>query len=264
MSPQLSPPLATAVLLVALEQSAPRARIENALVLLGQRAEALDRATALGLVRAAADRLEVVDPRLARVTVARDHRAGAPAGAPGPRLLADASDGRLRRSVGIRRLVRGAGRDAAPSATAVPAATRTREEPAAAHPARTRRCRAGRHRTADPRDRRHRMPEPEDGGVPPDARVSEAGCPVQVRAGLRVHRRVGPDRALNVHEPPRWTLASWVSACWAPFRSTMVLSWDVATASCCPRCSWSNPGPCARTGSRTSCGPTALPRRAPR
>lgn len=71
VTPQLTPPLSTAVLLVALEQSAPRARIESALVLLGQRAEALDRAAALGLLRVTADRLEVVDARLARVTIAQ-------------------------------------------------------------------------------------------------------------------------------------------------------------------------------------------------
>src|SRR5690349_3849764 len=71
MTPQLSPPLATAVLLVALERSAPRSRIEAALVLLGHRAEALDRAARLGLVRPTADLLEVVDGRLARLAVTR-------------------------------------------------------------------------------------------------------------------------------------------------------------------------------------------------
>ena len=67
MTETLTPPTATAVLLVALEPAVPRARIEAALVLLGQRADALGEATERGLVRAAGDRLEVLDNRVARV-----------------------------------------------------------------------------------------------------------------------------------------------------------------------------------------------------
>ena len=69
MTARLTQPLITALLLVALEPSAPRARIEAALVLLGQRAEAVEHAATQGFVRSAADRLEVVDPRLARVVI---------------------------------------------------------------------------------------------------------------------------------------------------------------------------------------------------
>ncbi len=69
MTPGLTPPLTTAVLLAALEPGAPRARIEAALVLLGLRAEAVDRAADVGLVGQTADRLEIVDRRIARVVV---------------------------------------------------------------------------------------------------------------------------------------------------------------------------------------------------
>ena len=69
MTPGLTPPLTTAVLLAALEPGAPRARIEAALVLLGLRAEAVDQAADAGLVGQTADRLEIMDRRLARVVV---------------------------------------------------------------------------------------------------------------------------------------------------------------------------------------------------
>lgn len=59
----------TAVLLIALEPSAPRARIEAALVLLGERVDTIDRAADAGMVTAAADRYEVVDQRIARLVV---------------------------------------------------------------------------------------------------------------------------------------------------------------------------------------------------
>ncbi len=69
MTSHTSAPMTTAVLLVALEPVAPRARIEAALVLLSQRAELVDEAAALGLVRVTGDRLEVVDARLSRVAI---------------------------------------------------------------------------------------------------------------------------------------------------------------------------------------------------
>jgi len=66
MSETLAPPTAVAVLLVALEPSAPRGRIEAALVLLGHRADAVGEATTRGLVRISGERLEV-DARVARL-----------------------------------------------------------------------------------------------------------------------------------------------------------------------------------------------------
>lgn len=67
MSEKLAPPTAAAVLLVALEPSAPRGRIEAALVLLGHHTDALSEATTCGLVRISGERLEVVDVRVARL-----------------------------------------------------------------------------------------------------------------------------------------------------------------------------------------------------
>ena len=67
MSEKLAPPTAAAVLLVALEPSAPRGRIEAALVLLGHPTDALGEATTCGLVRISDERLEVVDVRVARL-----------------------------------------------------------------------------------------------------------------------------------------------------------------------------------------------------
>jgi DNA-binding CsgD family transcriptional regulator len=58
-----------AVLLVALEPGAPRARIEAALVLLGHRASMLDDALATGLVALNGGRLEACDPRVGRSVV---------------------------------------------------------------------------------------------------------------------------------------------------------------------------------------------------
>jgi DNA-binding CsgD family transcriptional regulator len=67
MSETLAPPIAAAMLLVALEPSAPRGRIEAAVTLLGHRADAVGEATTRGLVQISGERLEVVDARVARL-----------------------------------------------------------------------------------------------------------------------------------------------------------------------------------------------------
>jgi DNA-binding CsgD family transcriptional regulator len=70
MTTQPPASLRTACLLTALEPGAPRVRIEDALVLLGQRAAALDEAVARGMVRASSGRLDLVDGRVGRAVVA--------------------------------------------------------------------------------------------------------------------------------------------------------------------------------------------------
>jgi DNA-binding CsgD family transcriptional regulator len=70
MTTQPSGALRAACLLTALEPGAPRERIEDALVLLGQRAAAVDDALGKGLVRAASGRLDLVDGRVGRAVVA--------------------------------------------------------------------------------------------------------------------------------------------------------------------------------------------------
>jgi DNA-binding NarL/FixJ family response regulator len=66
MTPRLSAPVTTAVLLIALEPSSTRGRIEAALALLGHPVEALEDAIRRGLVRSCADRIEVVDVQVSR------------------------------------------------------------------------------------------------------------------------------------------------------------------------------------------------------
>jgi DNA-binding CsgD family transcriptional regulator len=70
MTTQPPASLRTACLLTALEPGAPRLRIEDALVLLGQRAAALEDALTRGLVRATSGRLDLVDGRVGRAVVA--------------------------------------------------------------------------------------------------------------------------------------------------------------------------------------------------
>jgi len=71
MTTQPPASLRTACLLTALEPGAPRRRIEDALVFLGQRAAVVDEALARGVLRASNGRLDLVDVRLARAVVAR-------------------------------------------------------------------------------------------------------------------------------------------------------------------------------------------------
>ena len=69
MTTQPPASLRTACLLTALEPGAPRVRIEDALVLLGQRAGVLDEAVAKGMLHASSGRLDL-DGRIARAVVA--------------------------------------------------------------------------------------------------------------------------------------------------------------------------------------------------
>src|SRR6478735_465595 len=63
------PGVMTALLLAALEPTAPRARFETALVLLGTRGSAVAEAAELGLLRVLGDVVDLVDGRVRRVVL---------------------------------------------------------------------------------------------------------------------------------------------------------------------------------------------------
>src|SRR3954467_5190674 len=73
MTQPLTASLRGVVLLVGLEPSAPRIRVEAALVLVGHRASELDDALDRGLVVLIGERLEVCDGRLLREVLASVH-----------------------------------------------------------------------------------------------------------------------------------------------------------------------------------------------